>query len=116
MELRSYGQGSKSITIQGNVPGAVLDASFMGEGLWYISRVFVSPKNRGKGLGRKLLQMLVAEVSSHPDARVIEVYPGGYDFPRAQAFKFYKSCGFTVDPKCEFRLVYFIPETQIPAV
>lgn len=60
------------------------------DGVWRISRVYVSPGYRNNGIGKLILNRLKQEA----DGRGIEVYPGGQGTPKKVLYSFYGSCGF----------------------
>lgn len=75
-------------------------ASFVGD-YWYLNRVIVRPGDRGKGIGRGLVQRLQEALrqrwaaENHPaEIRRLVVTPGGYGSDPADLEKFYASCGF----------------------
>lgn len=72
---------------------AIANADVVGDH-WWIARVFVYERARGKGLGLRLLQDLLAVMrkQSGPD-RVI-VSPGGYGSDPDELAVFYQRCGF----------------------
>jgi len=66
-----------------------LDADLMGD-YWYLSRLIVKPNGRGKGYGRKMIEVL----KENCDGIRIVVYPGGYDLAQKDIESFYKHMGF----------------------
>lgn len=61
--------------------------------VWWISRVLVHHKARGKGLGSQLLQRLIKEIKSYR-AKAIVVAPGGYNANHNKQINFYTKNGF----------------------
>lgn len=72
---------------------------------WYISRVLVAQSFRGKGIGSKVLQILLNEIKKAGGKKVI-VTPGGYDNNKEQQFNFYLKNGFTHSIESKDVLVY----------
>lgn len=67
--------------------------SEIGEGVWWISRVFVEPSTRGKGLGTALLNYMVNELRFR-DVQALLVAPGGYNANYNRQVHFYEKNGF----------------------
>lgn len=61
--------------------------------VWWVSRVLVYHKTRGKGLGSRLLQRLVEEVRGY-GAKAVVVAPGGYGANHNKQIRFYEKNGF----------------------
>lgn len=79
---------------RGSSPGTA-SADHLWNGKWWVSRVLVREDQRGKGLGKALVQAMVASVKAQGGA-LLEVAPGGYGEPYEDQEKFYLSCGFTI--------------------
>lgn len=75
------------------------------DGRWYVSRVMVLKDQRGLGVGSDMLQRIIYEIKSRPDAADIIVCPGGYNEDPEKQFAFYKKNGF-VDTDTPGMLVY----------
>jgi len=74
-------------------------ASFMGNH-WFINRVLVNPQSdRGKGIGSKLLQVLIKEIKKQNNKKII-VTPGGYINNTKQQINFYVKNGFKKTGDC----------------
>jgi GNAT superfamily N-acetyltransferase len=71
---------------------AVVEASLIGD-IWWISRAFSHKDLRGKGVGSKLLQLVIKEIKKQ-GGRYIYVTPGGYDGKKRKQFNFYIKGGF----------------------
>lgn len=61
---------------------------------WYISRVNVHHKLRGKGIGTSILDKLIKAVMERQDRNDIVVTPGGYNEDPERQYQFYKKYGF----------------------
>lgn len=79
--------------VEGGLSIAIAEASKMGDGSWYLNRVFVRPHCRGRGLGSKVLRALL----DRADADVI-VDPGGYNSDYNQLLSFYSQMEFRQTP------------------
>ncbi len=88
---------------------ASVDRVCTDEGSWYISRINVIKKQRGMGIGSKLLSALINEIKSRSDKGNIIVFPGGYNEDSDKQFSFYKRNGF-IDGNKEGMLIYKITE------
>ena len=61
--------------------------------VWWVARVLVQAKGRGKGLGSRLLQRLVQEIKG-TGAKAVIVAPGGYNANYNRQVNFYEKNGF----------------------
>lgn len=86
---------------------SIASADRIFDGRWYVSRVMVRENHRGKGVGSKLLNMMIEEIKSRPDKGDIIVTPGGYDGDTKRQFDFYKKNGFVETDKPEM-LIYVL--------
>jgi GNAT superfamily N-acetyltransferase len=71
---------------------AVVEANLIGD-IWWICRAFSHKDLRGKGVGSKLLQLVIKEIRKQ-GGRYIYVTPGGYDGRKRKQFNFYIKGGF----------------------
>lgn len=87
-DYRVIGVPAVSVTAaggQGTASASKLDDK------WWIERVFVREDDRGKGIGKLILNRLLALI---PAADIVQVAPGGYNIPFKVQCAFYESCGF----------------------
>lgn len=82
---------SVGIIIDGKL--SVANADNLMDGNWWISRVNVNDKIRGKGIGTTLLKRLINEVLTYGETNII-VAPGGYNADTDKQFHFYEKNGF----------------------
>jgi GNAT superfamily N-acetyltransferase len=65
---------------------------------WWVSRVWICPDWRRKGVGRFLVAELLSMVKDRGGKKVV-VAPGGYNMKYKDQRAFYEACGFTqVEP------------------
>ncbi len=73
------------------------------DGSWWVSRVLVQPSTMtGKGIGGKLLDLVIEEIKKQGGGTVV-VCPGGYENNYKKQSNFYRKHGFVGDQ--EMRLV-----------
>ena len=90
---------------------SVADANQIDFAVWWIARVNVHRKYRGKGYGSKLLNALVDEIFSRGGLR-IEVAPGGYGEDPEKQYAFYMKNGFVRDEENPDLLVRELDEVE----
>lgn len=86
---------------------SVASADKIFDGTWYVSRVMVNLKHRGKKIGSLMLNKIIDEIKSRPDKGNIVVFPGGYSEDLEKQMNFYKKNGF-VDGDKPGMLIYNI--------
>ena len=80
---------------------------------WYVSRVIVKEDQRGKGIGSKLLNMLIDEIKSRPGTGPIIVTPGGYNADAKKQMNFYKKNGFVKVKDNTGMLIYVLKKKTL---
>lgn len=65
--------------------------------------VFVNPKYRGQGIGRRLMEDIIKEIKKNPQFTKIKL---GVNIKNAPAMKLYKSCGLKVVGRLEKELKF----------
>jgi ribosomal protein S18 acetylase RimI-like enzyme len=104
-------------TSNGRTNRCCCEASYIpGQGIWYLNRLFVAPKLRGKGVGRMMLQALVSALVDSESVRRLVVDPGGYGSNVSKLKAFYRKCGFVNMPKVPGRLYIDITEAHASLV
>lgn len=78
---------------------SVASADKIGENQWYISRVMVIEKHRGRGIGSLLLNKIITEIKTKESIGEIVVFPGGYDTNPEEQMNFYIKNGFVKGEK-----------------
>jgi len=71
-------------------PVAVARTRILEDGTAKIERVAIRAQHRGMGLGRQLMQHLIARLRNHPKTKTIRISA------QAQALEFYEKLGFTL--------------------
>lgn len=72
---------------------------------WWISRALVKPTNyRSKGIGSKLLKILIDEIKKK-NSKYILVTPGGYEDETEKQFRFYEKNGFVIPDKTQLPVI-----------
>lgn len=79
--------------IHGHQIIATAEASRMGDGTWYLNRVFVRPEHRGKRWGVRVLDRLLQQADND-----VIVDPGGYGSDPDALANFYAKMGFKQTP------------------
>lgn len=68
---------------------------------WWVNRVIVHHEDRGRHVGRTLVEMVkISLIDNHDEAKDgplrVVVTPGGYDWNTPRQKAFYLSCGFRI--------------------
>lgn len=75
-------------------------------GVWYLATYGVVPEHQGQGLGRELLEAVLAHAADRPALFISTIHPG--------ATRRYRRAGFSLKPL--MRMVGTVDRTMLPAV
>lgn len=74
----------------------IVEASHLGDGVWYLNRLLVAYELRGHGIGTQLLAR-VRDRLKELEAKKLIVEPGGYGSDPEKLDRFYRARGFVAD-------------------